>query len=61
MQHLAVKHIVERGDKVLNLLQDKKDISGKTPSPYSEADYDSWNLHVDLTMKDTSLSQIEDY
>uniref|UniRef100_A0A8P4GLL8 CCHC-type domain-containing protein n=1 Tax=Dicentrarchus labrax TaxID=13489 RepID=A0A8P4GLL8_DICLA len=61
VQKIVVEHIVRSEDKpshshpALRL----RTFSGKIPRPYSEVDYDTWRSHVDLMMKDTSVSDLE--
>ncbi|XP_028435268.1 paraneoplastic antigen Ma1-like [Perca flavescens] len=61
VQKIVVEHIVRSEDKpshshsTLRL----RAFSGKIPRPYSEVDYDAWRSHVDLMMKDFSISDLE--
>ena len=61
VQKIVVEHIVRSEDRppyshsTLRL----RGFSGKVPRPYSEVDYDTWRSHVDLMMKDVSLSDLD--
>ena len=61
VQKIVVEHIVRSEDKpshshsTLRL----RGFSGKIPRPYSEVDCDTWRSHVDLMMKDISVSDLE--
>lgn len=61
VQKIVVEHIVRSEDRpshshsTLRL----RGFSGKVPRPHSEVDYDTWRSHVDLMMKDLSVSDLE--
>ncbi|XP_078017016.1 uncharacterized protein LOC144458424 [Epinephelus lanceolatus] len=61
VQKIAVEHIVRSEDRPTHSHPTLKlrAFSGKPPRPYSEAEYDSWRSHVDLMMKDVSISDLE--
>lgn len=61
VQKIVVEHIVRAEDKsahfypVLRL----RPFSGRPTRHHSEVDYDTWRSHVDLMMKDPSVSDLE--
>lgn len=61
VQKIVVEHIVRNEDKPSHIYPALRlrAFSGKTPRPYSEVDYDTWRSHVDLMMKDPSMSDLE--
>lgn len=61
VQKIVVEHIVRSDDKPshFHTTLRLRAFSGKTPKPHTEVDYDTWRSHVDLMMKDTSVSTLE--
>lgn len=61
VQKIVVEHIVRSENKSAHSHSAirLRTFSGKTPRPHSEVDYDTWHSHVDLMMKDTSISDLE--
>lgn len=61
VQKIVVEHIVKSGDRPPHSHSTLKlrSFSGKIPRPYSKVDYDTWRSHVDLIMKDVSVSDLD--
>nr|XP_054600512.1 zinc finger CCHC domain-containing protein 12-like [Nothobranchius furzeri] len=61
IQKIVVEHVVKNVGKIssTHAALRIRAFSGKTPRPYSEADYETWRSHVNLMIDDSSLSQLD--
>ncbi|KAJ8401388.1 hypothetical protein AAFF_G00386190 [Aldrovandia affinis] len=61
VQKLVVEHIVRGGGTATRALSSLKlrAFSGQIPRPNNEVDYDTWRSHVELILKDTTMSDLQ--